>query len=355
MICESLKDDPKKLASFKKIAEKRQKPWFIWELEFYDVFKNNGGFDIVIGNPPYILNSNIITEEKKIFQKKYIACNSHYDLYICFYNLALLLLNHGGILSFITSNKWLNQKYGLNLRKLILSNKLLKIINFNDIKIFESATVDTELTFVKRLQDHLAIYSPKNYDFYALDFDNTMKISTMNLLKYNTALLKITDTYEFNLSIKKCDIEIINKIFENSIAFEEICYNSLGAVVHCKESQNNKKEFISDIKLPGYKNYLEGKDIRKWENIPATKFLNYQPDKHREPRFPELFDGKKILSIRTSSKKNPHRFCINYNDYAADSVIVSKKYCDIPTDKIVINNSIKAQYVSYEYLVEYVV
>ena len=352
LVEESLKSDVKKLENFKEIAQKRQKPWFIWKLEFFDVFKNNGGFDIVIGNPPYILNSEIDMNEKKLYEKKYITCNSHYDLYICFYNLGLILLKENGILSFITSNKWLNQKYGLKLRQLILSNQLLKLINFNDIKIFASATVDTEITMIKRTQESLKIKEKfDKYNFMGCDFNNTMKFDNIPFTSFNTNIIELSDGYNFNLNITCDDCNLIKKIYNKSINFESICYVTLGLVIHCKESKNDKNEFLYDVKKDNFKNYLEGKDILRWNNKIPTKYLDYQPTKHREPRFEELFQNKKILCIRTSSKKNHHRFCINENDYAADSVIVAKKYNEIPEEKIQLHIEPEYQNLSYEYLI----
>ena len=353
MVEETLKFDKNKLAMFKEIAKKKSKPWFIWQLEFFDVFKNNDGFDIVIGNPPYVNNGEITSDEKKVFETKYIVPNSHYDLYIIFYNLGLNILKENGVLSFITSNKWLNQKYGLKLRKLVLSNKLISLLNFNDVKIFDTATVDTEITIIKKTQDELKLLNKtKDYDFKGCDFNNKMNINDLKYTIFNTKIIKCTDDLNFNLNISDEDISIINKIYNNSIPFENICYNTLGAVIHCKESMNDKKEFLYETKIPGLVNYIEGKDILKWKVKEPSKFLKYTPEKHREPRFPELFDGKKIFSIRMSSKKNPHRFALNTDDYSADSVIVSKKYCDIPLNKINIGNiEIKNQELSYEYLI----
>lgn len=353
MVKESLRNDKIKLSEFEQICEKKQKPWFIWTLEFYEVFKENGGFDIVIGNPPYVDNSKIEDDEKNVYKNKYIVANSHYDLYIIFYNLAINILKQNGIVSFITSNKWLNQKYGLNLRKLILSNKLLKLVNFNDVKIFESATVDTEISFIQRTQAKLQINERfHDYDFDGCDFNNSMSVSNIPYQIISTKIIKMTNDYNFNLSISTEDCNILKKIYKDTIPFNNICYITLGAVIHCKESQNDKAEFLSDIKLNDYKNYIEGKDILRWKNKDCRLYLKYTPDKHREPRFPELFDGKKIICIRMSTKKNPHRFALNVGDYAADSVIIAKKYCEIPLSKIQLGNTkIEYQNVSYNYLI----
>lgn len=142
LVEESLKSDEKKLQRFRIISKKRQKPWFIWELEFFDVFKNNGGFDIVIGNPPYVGERNqkeMFREiSKTAFGKKYYMGRS--DLFYLFFHKGIDILKDNGELSFITTNYFLTNSGAKNLRKdFKLRTNIRKMINFNELKIFESA------------------------------------------------------------------------------------------------------------------------------------------------------------------------------------------------------------------------
>ena len=142
MVEESLRNDPLKLKHFKEQSQKRQKPWFIWELEFYDVFKNNGGFDIVIGNPPYVGEKG----NKEIFQpisktnlgKRFYL--GKMDLFYFFFHKGIDILKEKGQLAFITTNYYITADGGIKLRK-DFSNRtnIKKLINFNEYKIFSSA------------------------------------------------------------------------------------------------------------------------------------------------------------------------------------------------------------------------
>lgn len=130
---------------------------FLYNFFFADAFAQ-GGFDIVIGNPPYIRqeaipNKNIIlnafkelTYPKILPKDTFAFANSSADIYTYFYAKGLSLLCKGGFLSFITSNKWCRGGYGKNLRELLLNIRVDSHYDFNGVKIFENATVDTAIT-----------------------------------------------------------------------------------------------------------------------------------------------------------------------------------------------------------------
>ena len=112
---------------------------FKWELEFPDVFAN-GGFDVVIGNPPYV-NMERLKEISQFLDKQgYITFNKRGDLYCVFVEKGFQLLKENAIISFIMPNKWLQANYGKGLRQLFLENNLIELIDFGDFQIFEGAT-----------------------------------------------------------------------------------------------------------------------------------------------------------------------------------------------------------------------
>ncbi len=107
-------------------------------------------FDAVIGNPPYVRQERI-KEQKPFLEKIYEIYNGTADLYAYFYELGIKNLRESGYLGFICSNKFFRAKYGENLREFLLKNTSFKnIVDFNEIKIFEDATVDSAITVFKK-------------------------------------------------------------------------------------------------------------------------------------------------------------------------------------------------------------
>jgi methylase of polypeptide subunit release factors len=129
-----------------KLQGSMTKPYFLWHLFFADVFEN-GGFDIVIGNPPYIQLEKNGGELAKLYQScEYKTFKGNGDIYCLFYERAWQLLRPQGKLCFITSNKWMRTGYGENTRRFFAENtNPEKLIDFAGVKVFESATVDTNI------------------------------------------------------------------------------------------------------------------------------------------------------------------------------------------------------------------
>ena len=138
-----------------------------WMIEFPEVLSDDGtfeGFDVIIGNPPYInleklkVDSSIYAsmhriDEKGITQKTYQTHDSQGDLYTLFIERGLHLLRNGGHLSYIVPNKWEKVKYGRPLRELFLNKNLYQLIDFGNNQIFEDATTYTCIIRMKKEQN----------------------------------------------------------------------------------------------------------------------------------------------------------------------------------------------------------
>jgi len=113
---------------------------FDWAVEFAEVFAD-GGFDIQVANPPYV-RQELIKHLKPTLQKVLSGCyTGTSDLYCFFYARALQLLKSGGMLTFISSNKWFRAKYGEKLRKHIADTcQVHSVTDFGDLPVFKSAT-----------------------------------------------------------------------------------------------------------------------------------------------------------------------------------------------------------------------
>jgi len=171
---ETIESEIKELEE-EKLAVKKDEHPLIWNIEFADVFADNGGFDIVIGNPPYVRQEAISDPAGKITNAKEYKASLHEmvccdfpdyflnvkgkqiekidaksDLYTYFYIRALRLLNGNGLLTFICSNSWLDVGYGAWLQKFLLNKAPVQFIIDNHAKrSFDAADVNTIISLIE--------------------------------------------------------------------------------------------------------------------------------------------------------------------------------------------------------------
>ncbi|HGH4044922.1 TPA: class I SAM-dependent DNA methyltransferase [Campylobacter jejuni] len=182
---------------------------FEWRFEFPEILDDDGnfkGFDLIIGNPPYIRQEEL-KELKPYLAKNYKVYKGTSDIYTYFYELGFnVLKDRGGVLSYITSNKYTRAGYGEALREFLLKNvKVLEYTDLNGIKVFDSATVDTSiLSFEKiKIKDnkfkYLALsneilktcaYNIGLYKDYAEFSQNSLSKESFTFSNENTSALK---------------------------------------------------------------------------------------------------------------------------------------------------------------------
>jgi len=275
--------------------------FFLWHTWFHDVFSRpskEGGFDITIGNPPYIsaptqIASPELNEQRQriIECKKYKSLNEKWDLYIPFMELGLQLLCPNGVFSMIVPYPLTNQKYGKKLRKMIIEEyRLLEIADLNGTKIFENATVSNCIPFIQNS-------SPKG----ELRITQIFADKTFRKVLYKSpeTLKQDEKKYVWNLTEERRT----GNRFVNMNVLGDFCYISVGMVVNADEKKAKgvfKKEdlicdFYDDIHC---RKYIEAKDIDMYQ-VKRIRYLEWNtercPDKLRRPTFRELYDRPKLI------------------------------------------------------------
>ena len=180
--------------------------------DFYDPDLHHGikKFDIVIGNPPYV---QIQKFSKQVFQKDlenvgYTSFSKTGDLYCLFYEQGINFLKPGGILMFITSNKWMKAAYGEKLRALFLKNNPILLVNLGSY-IFESATVDTNILAIKKMEF--------KDQFYGVSFVDSSQNIFININKYiNEKKIKLNNLDKSSWNIGNEIQQNLKKKIENT-------------------------------------------------------------------------------------------------------------------------------------------
>ncbi len=201
---------------------------FNWQNEFPKVFAK-GGFDVVIGNPPYVsaneLKKSYTEEAYNTLKKNYRTAKGTVDLYIYFFEKGLSILNLNGLLSYITPNRYLSASYGYELRRLIITEKAFyQLIDYSDKKVFEDASTYPVITFLKNRTCHDDIICGKFDDGHNL-------ISRL----YPSDKLDILDDdiLGFLLNDK---LTITKKVIEESVSLT--CVGEINATSTAKEADD---------------------------------------------------------------------------------------------------------------------
>ncbi|WP_256003662.1 type IIG restriction enzyme/methyltransferase [Pedobacter deserti] len=218
-----------KLKKFSQIVEDIKnnaiyKNAFEWRFEFPEVLKNNGefeGFDVIIGNPPYIQLQKLNEEIKKgLEQQNFKTFGKTGDIYQLFYEHGLNLLKEGGRLAFITSNKWMRTDYGDCTREYLATKcRPTLVVDFGMKQIFESATTYTNMLFFEkaapptsikmcRVNDKFDMNTilEEYIDYFSVDIDNPGKKSWVCYQKAEYKLIK--KIVEQGKPLKEWDIKI---------------------------------------------------------------------------------------------------------------------------------------------------
>ena len=143
---------------------------FNWEIEFPSVFKS-GGFDIIIGNPPYV-RQELITPFKPYLERTYKTYQGTADLFTYFFEISIdRLLKKNGLYSIIVANKWMRANYGKPLRVWIKDKRIVEIIDFGDLDVFKDvAAYPCIITLSpKEPTEFFAATTPESLGFADLD------------------------------------------------------------------------------------------------------------------------------------------------------------------------------------------
>jgi len=301
---------------------------FDWSIEFPEIMQN-GGFDVVIGNPPYV-NIELLSElVRKYLLEDTLTCFGRTDIYIAFIEKAVVLLKNDGLFSFIIPFAYTNQNYGERSRKFLAEClSIISITDFSNYNVFEDAKVKSiiltvqrnnknKFTEIRKVNEPSEIVSPKTFKVLQEDFLN------LKSCRFETRNIYILD------DLKK-------KIDDKSVCLSKICFVAYGARLNEKKTTNGKDKYIHQDYQEGYKPFLEGKNIERYY-YSQFGWLNYKPKEHYNSMFPELFENEKIVLIRII--KDRIRFAYdNSNFYNSHTVINCVRY-----DKLISINHVSVK------------
>jgi len=241
-----------------------------------------GGFDVVIGNPPYVHLNTLSKKDKDYYTKKWISAFKQYDLYVLFYELGLKLLKTKGLLSFITPNKFYVADYGKKCRKYILENSsIIEIADISTMNIFPDASVYPTIITCKK---HINF---KNYINIKIKLKNPNELIQK---KYE----KIKQTIFINENDNIINLNVSNRNLTNKIDNAGIPIGKLFKIT--RGFRPPKQELITKNKTEGAYRLLIGSALNKAYNVNWDgNFVIYKQKEIPEAKPINIFLQPKIL------------------------------------------------------------
>jgi hypothetical protein len=266
---------------------------FEWRFEFPDVLNDNGdfvGFDVVIGNPPYLVvkggrynNGDYPIEAINFIKKNYKTGEQQINTYTLFIELSKYITNKSGVNSMIVPNTFLANEYSIELRKFIISNfEVIEI--FNTGSVFEDASVETlVLTTSKKLN---------NGNTKIINNGNNYKINLIENTQY-------TDDCKFLILLKPEIASIIKKLNQNTRL------KNYAKVWRGLTTGNDKKYLDIEKNEVEHKPLITGSDIERYGLLKNKKFVLYKSKDLDRPRDERIF----LLNEKLISKFVGDKLC----------------------------------------------
>ena len=324
------------LARIERAIQTNTRPFFLWKLNFSEVFQEKGGFDVVIGNPPYVRHEGIKEIKPWLKAEFDFFYRGTADLYTYFYKRGLEVLHAKGHLAFITPNKFMRAAYGVNTRELLTTRATPKvIIDFGDLPVFDATTYPTILVVRNG--------KPKSKSIIrAATFTEERQIHQVN---------KALTEAGFPLPVKALSNEGWNLESPETLALMDKIKNAgspLGEYVEGRFyrgiTTNLNKAFVIDKNTrqrlidedPScqevIKPWLRGRDISRWSYSNPELYLLFIPWHFQLDKYPSI--SNHLSKFRDDLEKRPEVKEGRYKWYAL-SRWAAKYYHSFEEDKII--------------------
>ena len=278
-------DDAKQLASWNPYDQNAVSPFFDPEW----MFGVADGFDIVIGNPPYlriqgIRNSN--SDFADYLVANYNSATGSFDLYVAFVERALQLISSNGIVNFIMPVKWTNAAFGKGLRDVVSKQKAAKkIINFSEYQVFNASTY-TGLQWFKPNSDCLEYYELDRN----LESNIELKSYLENLSKDTSSIVNTDKLNKDTWVLASSEVsKLLNKLNEQPLRLEDVfekifqgiatSKDDVYFIYDCTETQSTitgeSKQLNKRVTIEKglVKPLLKGEDVHRYDNLSSNRYV----------------------------------------------------------------------------------
>ena len=289
------------LRHLQKLRNSSAKPFFLWQLHFVEVFQERGGFDIMVGNPPYVRADG---DEEHARHRQQIMDSGFYetlwekwDLYVPFIERGYKFLRPDGVITFIVSDAFCHAKYAEKPQKWYLKNaRVLRMDFLSKLQIFEAGVHNVAFFFSRT---HGCVNRPERR-LHDQEFGQFTVLDTNEQanLDYRVFFPEDADDTDYAVDTKPLDA---------------LCYLTVGMVVNAHErlapGEFTMADLLSDKRDPKHsKRFAEGKQLDAW--LPRHfRWLEWgterAPGLFRRPTFPEIYAAEEKILVQRSPGPDP--------------------------------------------------
>ena len=251
---------------------------FNWENEFPQVF-SNGGFDVVIGNPPYVRKQGLMEHYPEMcdyYDNTFVSATGNYDIYALFMEKSFSLINIKGVVSFILPHKFLVSDFGEGIRTFFKENTAVEnLVHFGSELVFKDAATYTcivDLTKTSKEKVNFKKVNPENLsESFVWD---TMSYSNLSIINWDLQSEKVFDIIE-KLKIQPYTVDnVFESVFQGIATSLDAVY-----VFHGQDkgdyikAYNSKYDYCFEIEKDLVKPFIKGNEISKYKSLNNKYFV----------------------------------------------------------------------------------
>jgi hypothetical protein len=286
---------------------------FDWKAAFPEVFatEGSGGFDVVVGNPPYIQLSMAEYYNESVsayFIKHYSSSMGRLNTFGLFIDKTLkALLKRDGLLGFIIPNTLLTQEGYQSLRQQILKSRIESITNFSDL-VFKNAVVETIVLVVKNT-------NPDNHSVEVVDFDNEQMLTVSHQIKQ--VVFRDTHNNSFLVTASTDDLALKQRLDKAGSTLNSLA--EINQAIALKYDRS--KSLFDERRTDNYKPVLDGRNINRYTLSWDGTYLAYDVNNIHSCKRTDIFESKEKIFFRRVGD----RLIATYDDkqhYALNTLVV---------------------------------
>lgn len=278
---------------------------FDWNKEFSDIMAA-GGFDVVVGNPPY--GASLSKEEKKHIRNHFKTTQYNFDTYISFFELSLSKMKDNAYLGFITPNTFLVTENSTKIREiLIVRNSLISLMEI--FNVFPDAVVEPIVAIIEKrppIKEHVikVITTPRGKN------DFSEKIANSKEAYFKLSEIKENDSFFFNYRADECSKSLARKLCENNKTFDDYFDIRAGTKLY-EKGKGTPPQTAQTLRDKPYTSFIQkdhswsvlirGTDVQRYRISWQGEYVSYG-EWLAAPRSRELFYNPKIVIRRTDDK-----------------------------------------------------